>query len=373
MLTVAVDTGPLYGPRTGVGRAVSGILEEFARRITDVDVIPYVVSRRAQLPPETRRLPFPAFLAMNCWSHIDFPRADRYLEPAQIVHGMNYVVPPVRVPRVVSVYDTWALRHPTSSSTAVNRAMAVLRRNITAGAVVHTSSRATANEMSEIFPRAMVRVVHLGSPSSPIIVDENADDGLRPHPELSDAKPYVFAVGTVERRKNYPRLIEAFAATRAARSGLDLVIAGSHGDDIDPVRDVTARLDPAMRSRVHLLGRVSDRDLDGLYRNATMVAYPSLDEGFGFPILEAMSHGVPVMGSNRGSIPEIAGDAAVLVDPLDTSALSSAIDRVVFDEILREQLVRKGSERCSRFTWADTADGLIDLYGSLAPEARKWL
>jgi len=367
MITVAVDSGPLHGSMTGIGRAVEGILDEFAMRPHEISVIPYLVSRRAPLDPGARRLPYPAAVAMRVWAHWDHPQVDRRVRPALVIHGTNYVVPPARIPRVVSVYDTWALRNPQSCSAVVNRAMAVLRRNIRTGAIVHASSQATANDLRAIFPSASIRVVHLGSPRSPRVDSSNFSTRNQVLPGLigSDS-PYVLSVGTIERRKNFPGLIEAFTRTGAARSGTRLVIAGNPGDDSENVRSVIETLSPQRRTSVVLLGRVSESSLDVLYRYAEVLAYPSFDEGFGFPILEAMSHGVPVLGSNRGSIPEIAGIAAVLVDPIDLDEMAGALDRLLVDSSLRESLTAMGFDRCGHFSWKRTADGLIDLYSAVA-------
>jgi glycosyltransferase involved in cell wall biosynthesis len=241
--------------------------------------------------------------------------------------------------------------------------MAVLRRNIGSGAIVHASSHATANDVREIFPLASVRVVHLGSPPTQPPDSPHTSDHEIPQ-LVGVGGPYVLAVGTIERRKNLPRLIEAFARTETARSGVRLVIAGSPGDDIDSVRSAIEALTPVARSSVVLLGRVSEATLETLYRHAELLAYPSLDEGFGFPILEAMSRGIPVLGSNRGSIPEITGEAAVLIDPFDVDAISSSIDRLVTDTSLRRSLTTRGFDRCRLFTWQKTADGLLDIYTS---------
>ncbi|MEN9802157.1 MAG: hypothetical protein RLZ37_1282 [Actinomycetota bacterium] len=367
MITVAVDSGPLHGPMTGIGRAVEGILHEFADRPDEISVIPYLVSRRAPLRPGTRRLPYPAAVAMRVWAHWDRPLVDRLIRPALVIHGTNYVVPPARIPRVVSVYDTWALRNPESCSAVVNRAMAVLRRTIRTGAIVHASSHATAESLREIFPSAPVRVVHLGSPRPTRNDSSTSHDRVRVLPQLTGSdNPYVLSVGTIERRKNFPRLIEAFTRTEAARSGIRLVIAGSPGDDIENVRSAIDALGPHRRASIVLLGRVSEQSLDVLYEHAAMLAYPSLDEGFGFPILEAMSHGVPVLGSDRGSIPEIAAAAAILVDPVDLDAMAGSIDRLQADSSLRESLRTKGFDRCEHFSWRRTADGLVDLYSTAA-------
>jgi glycosyltransferase involved in cell wall biosynthesis len=145
-----------------------------------------------------------------------------------------------------------------------------------------------------------------------------------------------------------------------------LAIAGSPGDDIENVRSAIDGLGELRKTCVVLLGRVSESSLDVLYERAEMLVYPSLDEGFGFPVLEAMSHGIPVVGSDRGSIPEIAGSAAVLVDPVDLDAMAGSIDRLIEDASLRESLRAMGFDRCRDFTWKRTADGLIDLYRTAA-------
>lgn len=367
MLTVAVDTGPLYGPMTGVGRAVSGVLDEFQRRQAEIQIVPYVVSRRARLHPGSRRLPYPAALALMAWSRSDHPRADSHLRPADIIHGMNYVVPPARCPRVVSVYDTWALRNPELCSAVVNRAMHVLQRNIRSGAVVHASSHATAQDVLELFPRAIVHVAHLGAPPPAVHGTEDSWD-LVSHDISAIVKstaPYILTVGTIERRKNLPRFIEAFAAHASTHGDVHLVIAGGPGDDSEAVQATIDRLDSALVSRIALVGRVSDRALEALYANAHLVAYPSLDEGFGFPILEAMAHGVPVLAAGTGSIPEVAGEAAVLIDPLDIDSMAEAIDHLMADDALRRILTERGRERCAEFTWQKTADSLIGLYRTL--------
>lgn len=364
MLTVAVDTGPLYGPMTGVGRAVSGVLSEFRRRPTDIEVLPYVVSRRARLDPGTRRLPYPAAVAMVAWSRTGLPRADRHVGDADIVHGMNYVVPPTRRPRVVSIYDTWSLRHPESSSSVVNRAMKVLERNIRSGAVVHASSQATADDVRELFPSAIVHVAHLGAPQ-PVVRGHADSDRRGTGPVAVEGAPFILTVGTVERRKNLPRFVEAFARIHTRHPDLHLVIAGSFGNDIDVLRSTIDRLESTASSRIVLLGRVDEEMLDSLYSQARFVAYPSLDEGFGFPILEGMAHGVPVLAATRGSIPEIAGDAAMLVDPVDIDSMSQGIDRLMDDDVLRSELIARGFERCRHFPWGRTADSLIDLYRTL--------
>jgi glycosyltransferase involved in cell wall biosynthesis len=357
-LTVAFDTGPLHGPKTGIGFAVQAMHDALARR-TDVALVDYVLSFRAELAPGTRRLPLPAALAQRAWGRGDLPRVDHWLGDAELVHGTNYVVPPSRLPSVVSVYDCWFLRHPEQAGDDVRRAGDVLRRAIDRGAVVHTSSHATEAVVRELFPEATVHTVHLGplTPSPP--------SAKAPVPEL-DGRPFVLAMGTLERRKNLPTLVHAFGRIAGDHPALRLVLAGSAGDDADSVRAAVDSLGPALAPRVLFTGRVDDEVRGWLQHHATVLAYPSLDEGFGFPLLDAMQSMVPVVASDAGSIPEVAGEAALLCAPTDVDALAENLHRVVGDPELRHRLVTAGTAQWQRFSWQRCADELTDLYRRVA-------
>jgi glycosyltransferase involved in cell wall biosynthesis len=172
-------------------------------------------------------------------------------------------------------------------------------------------------------------------------------------------------VGTVQPRKNYVRLIQAFAKMRedgggdGRSSALQLLIVGGRGWLYE---DVVAEADK--HDSVRLLGFVEDEDLPALYRGADLFAFPSLYEGFGLPVLEAMACGVPVVCSNASSLPEVAGDAALLVDPLDIGALSAALHRALEDDELRQTMVDRGLAQAARFTWERSARQLQDVITS---------
>jgi glycosyltransferase involved in cell wall biosynthesis len=356
-LRIAFDTGPLHGARTGIGAAVAGLADALARR-SDVQTVDYVLSFRAHLHPGTVRLPLPASLAHRVWAAAPLPRVDRWLDRAgsvHLVHGTNYVVPPSQHPAVVSVYDLWFMRHPDAASPAVRRASAVLRAAVERGAVVHTSSAATEAAVRELLPGVPVRTVHLGA----LPLGDAPDSS--PLPELR-GRPYVVAIGTLERRKNLTRLVEAFGRMAAAHPDLLLVLAGSPGDDSDAITAAIDRLGPRLAPRVLRTGRIPDDARVWLLRQAAVVAYPSLDEGFGFPLLDAMQAGVPLVASTAGSIPEVAGDAALLCPPDDVDGLATALDTALTDDALRTRLVTAGSVRWPQFTWDRCADGMVDLY-----------
>lgn len=374
---VAIDVGPLLGHRTGIGMTVAALLDAFA----DIDgaplVRPYALSFRGRLEPGTTRLPVPALVAHRLWAHTSRPRLDHWLGEVDVVHGTNHVVPPSRRPRLVSVYDAWFLTHPQGVHPDVARMAAVLRRSVQHGAIVHTSSHASAERLRDLLsvggraPR--VEVIHLGTPPAPAPPDPATPPDLPP--DLA-GRAWVLALGTREKRKNLPGLVRAYGAAVSGREaherqGSRLVIAGAPGND-DPAIDAAVEaLPPDVRHQVLLLGAVSDSRKQALLQGARVLAYPSLDEGFGLPILEAMAAGTPVVASTAGSIPEVAGDAALLVAHDDTDGLASALVRVLDDDDLCHTLEQAGRQRAAQFTWADTARAMTDLYSSLAMETHR--
>jgi glycosyltransferase involved in cell wall biosynthesis len=374
-LRVAIDVGPLLGHRTGIGLTVAALLDGFREIEQPPRVQRYALSFRGHLDEDTTRLPVPALVAHRLWAHTSRPRLDRWLGDVDVVHGTNHVVPPSRHPRLVSVYDTWFLTHPDGVHPDVARMAAVLRRSVRDGAVVHTSSHASAARLRELLgtpghePR--VEVVHLGTPPSPPTPDPTQRPDL---PTELAGRPFVLALGTREKRKNLPTLVRAYAAAVATRQPGErhefrLVIAGSPGNDDPAISAAVEELPPDLRGQVLLLGPVSESRKQALLAGARVLAYPSLDEGFGLPILEAMAVGTPVVASTAGSIPEVAGDAALLVPSDDVDGWATALVGVVTDDDLRGRLAHAGRLRAARFTWADTARGMADLYSSLAMES----
>lgn len=360
MLTVALDTGPLYGSVTGVGRSVIDVLAEFEQRPDDIDVVPYVLSFRAPLRAGTRRLAYPAALAVRSWGRWNFPRVDRALRPAQLVHGTNFVVPPCRLPRLVTVHDCWALRHPDQCRPDVARAMAALRKALVCGAHVHAPSKATADGIEELFPGTAVTVIPWATPR------DLGSKSRRPRQaDWAANTPVIAAVGTLDHRKNVVRLIEAFAALADEFPDLLLVLAGAPGTATQECSTAIEQLVASVRSRVVLLGALDHDEVRWLYQNCSVLAYPSLDEGFGFPMLEAMAAGVPVVASSSGSLPEIAHDAALLVDPTDSDSLAESLGIALRDRERRHELIAAGHRRVDHYSWRATADGLLNLYRSL--------
>ena len=364
-LRVAIDAGPLYGHRTGVGVATAGVLDALAAR-DDIELDPYVVSFRSRPAAGHRRLPMPGIVASHVWARSHWPRFDRWAGQADLIHGTNYVVPPTRLPSVVSVYDCWFLRHTDDAAPVVRRAGERLRRAIGAGAFVHASSDDTADHVRELFHTDRVTTIHLGLPPAPpplaSLAQPAAASALR-------GDPFVLAIGTEERRKALPSLVDAFGTIAGAHAQLHLVLAGAEGDDSPSVEQSIASLPANVRDRVLRIGPVDDASKHWLLRRASVLAYPSLDEGFGFPILEAQLAATPVVASDVGAVSEIGGDGVLLVDGRDPSAFATALDRAIADGGLRLGLIEAGHRNVRRFDWADTADRLAALYRQVIAES----
>jgi glycosyltransferase involved in cell wall biosynthesis len=358
-LVVALDVGPLVGPRTGVGVVVDGLATALAAR-DDVTILPYVLSMRSRLEPGVRRLPLPAAAAHRAWGRSDHPRVDRWLAPAAVVHGTNYVVPPSRLPRVVTVHDCWFLDHPDQATPSVGRAGRVLRRAVDSGAWVHAVSAATADRVRAALGTDRVAVIPNGPPP------DLGPPGRPPQAWVDRlaGRPFVLALGTLERRKDIGSLVAAFG--RADLDGTALVIAGAPGDDAAAVAAAVAALPASRRDDVHIAGPVGAATKSWLLREAAVLAYPSLDEGFGFPLLEAQAAGTPVVATRVGAIPEVAGAGAALVPGGDRDALAAALTRVLADDERRRALVAAGTANLVRFSWSTAAASLVDLYRHLA-------
>jgi glycosyltransferase involved in cell wall biosynthesis len=360
MLRVALDVGPTHGRRTGIGNGVAWAADALAD-CDDLDLVPYVVSARARLGEHERRLPLPAALAVRMWAHRSAPM-DRWLGRPDLVHGTNYVVPPARCPRIVSVYDCWFLEHPEDADSDVQRAAATLRRAVADGAHVVTSSDATTRRARELLDTDRVRTVLLGPPMG----DAEQPREFAPSIGLPSDAEFVLALGTIERRKNLPTLVDAFGRLAREHATVRLVIAGAAGNDVSAVDRAIARLPSGVAERVVRTGTVDGATKRWLLTHARALAYPSLDEGFGFPILEAQQVGTPVVASTAGSIPQIAGAAALLSPARDSEALAANLYWIVTNDEMHAKLVRRGTANVARFSWATTAERYHAMYREVA-------
>ncbi len=299
-----------------------------------------------------------ALPARRMWTHtalageVTRRRPDVLFVPAHVV---PFVWRPAQLPAsVVTIHDLGYHLFPETHPWRQRLYLEVSTRwSVQAATAVIAVSDATAKDLGHFYrtPAAKVAVVYEAAPPAASVTPL---DLAAVHARYGLLRPYALFVGTLQPRKNVVRLAEAFAAlVQAGRADFDLVLAGGTGW---LSADLLTALD-ALRvgGRLHRLGFVADADLPALYAGARMFCFPSLHEGFGLPVLEAQSYGAPVMTANRSALPEIAGDAALYVDPTDVDAIAAAMLRLSQDEALRQQLIAAGHENVKRFSWTKAA------------------
>lgn len=295
--------------------------------------------------------------AMGSW-------ADRNGCPPVVHHETGFTPARLtRVPTLFSLYDLSLRRYrETQPRERVMLFDYFMEKRLAHADHILTISGFVRREIMDEFkiPGAMVSSVHLAadplfSPAGPGPVRETLDRYGLPG-------EYLLFVSSLEPRKNIGLLVDAMAQTRTS---IPLVLAGWQGWGEKPW--LATIKDRGLKNRIYFTGHLPDHDLKHLYSGARALVYPSLYEGFGLPILEAMACGCPVICANAASMPEVAGDAARLIDPLDAGDLASAIDEVVLKEDLRAGLVERGLSRTAGFTWEKTAAQTLEIFKKVAP------
>ena len=316
-----------------------------------------------------RHLPVNDIWLARIWQRIRLPLPVELITGfLDIYHSPDFTLPPTLsdIPTLLTVHDLSFLRDPESAAPGLRGYLEVaVKRSVQLATHVLADSQSTKNDLIELYatPEDKITVLYAGVSSifRPI-TDLDQLMKVRKRYKLGD-QPFVLSVGTLQPRKNHATLIKAFELT-LMDSDYNLVLAGGQGWSYEEVYDLVRSR--GLQHRVLFPGFVADEDLSALYSSADVMAFPSLYEGFGLPVLESMACGVPVLASNISCLPEVAGSAALFVDPRDVEAMSAAMLKLVSNVDLRETLRKKGFERVEQFSWQSSAANLLRVYRDLA-------
>ncbi len=368
-MRIAFDGTPLLGRRTGIGWYTHELIDAVSRQAPSDDLIVFPISwrtaRNLRLDPPHRpnvsvqRRLAPARPLWALWDHGSFPPVE-WLVDCEVFHATNFIAPPSRrIPTVVTVHDIGFIHRPSAVNAGVLRMARLLPTVLRRAAAIITVSQFTADEVSTWMPDIAdrIRVIPNGSHRRTFQATA-AESGVATGP------PYALMLGTLEPRKNVGLALDAMAELRRRGVELRLVLAGGPSPLVDVGRLMAERdLDSDWVVRT---GYVDDKRVAALLDEARLLVFPSLYEGFGMPLIEAMEAGLPVVGARAGATPETVGDAAVLVDPDDADALATAMVEVAGDQCRRQELIAAGRIRAAGFTWEAAAAASLAVYRSVA-------
>ena len=347
---VLFDAHQLGRRQTGNETYVRELLTAFRGR-NDVSLVAAVEAGAIEHESVTRlvrhRVPRNGWLRLAAMTIA--ARADR----VDVVHAIYFAPYLSGRPLVLSVHDVSYEIHPEFFSRSERWRNQVLIRNGSRRArFVVTISETSRIELIERYDLNPDRVIAIHCGVSEAFSSTPAREIL----PIGDRPISILAVGTLQPRKNLARLLSAIREVAAVRP-VELLVIGPDGYQAAAIRDAIAEV-----AEVRVLGYLSDEDLRAQYGQADMLVYPSIYEGFGLPVVEAMASGLPVVTTTGGALPEVAGDAATIVDPLDVSAIAAAILQLADDTELRRARSLAGRARAASFSWSDAADKLVAVY-----------
>lgn len=375
-MRIGIDYTPAYEQGGGIGRLTRDLVTALAKLDPETRYKLFVSgAKKSELPPKIapnfqwKPIPLsPKWLA-RIWHRTKLPLPiEMLIGQVDLFHATDFTLPPTlpNTKTIVTVHDLSFVRVSDTASPKLKEYLdKVVPRSIGKATHVIADSQATKDDLIELYntPSDKITVLLSGIDSRyHVISDLDYLLTMRNKYNIPDV-PYIFSIGTIQPRKNYSRLIHALKILRDSGYDLHLVIAGGRGwleDEMYQTLDETQ-----LHEVVHLIGFADDADVAKLYNAAECVAFPSLYEGFGFPVLEGMACGTPVLTSNVSSLPEVAGDAAIMVNPYDIEAIAEALRQIIDDTELRETLIKRGLQQASRFNWENSAINLLKIYKSV--------
>ena len=379
-LTVTLDIGPAVHQRAGLARYTARLAAALRADCADQVTLRLLYNRHSSHTPPADLAALPAHtlpLGQYAWrlsvlasqlARLPYPGLGAALRGSDLYHATEHLLPRLRLPTVLTVHDLIFERYP-QHHTWTNRAFLRLGMPLFARAAtaILAVSHHTARDLMELYrvPAAKIHVVHEGVDADFRPANAAAQAAIRAR--YSPDRPYLLMLGTLEPRKNHQMALTALAQIKAAGFPHRLLIGGGHGWLFDPIAAQVAQL--GLEQDVTFTGYVPADDLPALYSAADALLLPSLYEGFGFPVLEAMACATPVICSHAASLPEVAGDAALLIDPHDPADLVAALTRLLTQPDLAADLRTRGLAQAARFTWAAAARATVAVYQAAVYQA----
>ncbi|MCC6458487.1 MAG: glycosyltransferase family 4 protein [Caldilineaceae bacterium] len=376
-VTVTLDAGPAVHQRAGLSRYTERLIAALHQHCADAVALRLFYNRHSghELPPTLRTVPSQTLaLGQYAWrlsilasqlARTTYFPLQRRLTGSSLYHATEHLLPRLTIPTVMTVHDLIFERYPQHHK-LTNRAflrvgMPLFVRSATRIIAV---SHHTAHDLNTLYhvPAAKMEIIHEGvdaefQPAAP-------DDIAAIRARYSPDRPYLLMVGTLEPRKNHRLALTALAQLKAQGYPHRLLIAGGKGWLFGPITDAVTAM--GLTNDVIFTGYVPGEDLPALYSGADCVLLPSQYEGFGLPLLEAMACGAPVVASSASSLPELAGDAALLIHPDDGAALAAAIRQILDQPEFASTLRARGLAQARRFTWEAAARQTAQLYLEMA-------
>ncbi len=367
-MKVAVHVDQLFTPVPGgIGTYVRNLVPSMATHDPSLELVLFHSRFVSPEPPErwmrefwVEELSASARSLYPRWTALGRPTLPASLAAADVVHATN----PVAIPAVadgqrlvVTIHDLAFVHYPSAFPQKWRALYRLgLRAAVRRADAIVTPSRNTAEDVlsrTKVDPRKLHVVPLAASPAVEVVDVAEVIGRLKVRP------PYVLFVGTIEPRKNLVRLVRAYRRVAATGVPHSLVLAGPLGWHHEALMRELALEGPG---DIAMTGALTPQELDAVYRAADVFAYPSLYEGFGLPVLEAMSRGIPTVASGTSSVPEVTGDAALAVNPRSVREIAKAIESVCTDVGLAERLAARGRAQSERFSWDETARRTIEVY-----------
>lgn len=367
-MRVCIDVQSAIAQRAGVGRYTMQLVTNLAPPSDgdEIELFCFDFKRKGR-PLDIQGCGFravrwcPGRLVQWAWKTLHWPPADLFLGKSDVYHFPNFIIPPMRHgAKVVTIHDMSFLRHPDFAEDKNQRYLSAKTRDTVERAdAIITDSRFSSHEIQEFFAVDSNKIfpVHLGVDTG---FGSLMDDATRQKTlqTLGLERPYILTVGTLEPRKNIPFLVDVFEKLESFDG--DLVVAGMPGWKYESILE-RFRTSPSSK-RIRYLRYVDDAVLQALYGGASLFVFPSLYEGFGFPPLEAMACGVPVVSSTGGSLGEVLEGGASLVEGYDHDEWVDRVSTMLTDTDMRSSFEEKGKKLVSRYTWSETARHTWDVY-----------